>query len=338
MSTANNLPINQKWLLKRHPDGLVKPEDFELVEEPARIPGNGEVLVRTEYISIDAFIRTSLNKQEGFHMAVPLGGLVTALAVGRVIESSAPGLTAGDAVSGPLGAQTYGTFPAAMLQKVDDRLPISTYLGALGLTTGLTAYFGILDVGQVKAGETVLISGAAGAVGSIAGQIAKIKGARVIGIAGGPEKARFLTETLGFDAAIDYRNEDVGARIKELAPEGLDVFFDNVGGEILEAAIANIRTRGRVAICGAISQYNDQQHVKGPSTYLKLAENYARMEGFTVLHFTERFAQAGADLAGWLASGQLKMNEHIEPGIESFPSALQKLFTGGHMGKMLVKP
>lgn len=338
MPTADNLPVNRKWLLKRHPEGLVTPEDFELVQEPARIPGNGEVLVKTEYISIDAFIRTSLNKQEGFHMAVPLGGLVTALAVGRVLESSAPGLSAGDAVSGPLGAQTYGTFPAAMLQKVDDRLPLSTYLGALGLTTGLTAYFGILNVGQVKSGETVLVSGAAGAVGSIAGQIAKIKGARVIGIAGGPEKAGFLTQTLGFDAAIDYQNEDVATRIKELAPEGVDVFFDNVGGEILEAAIDNIRTRGRVAICGAISQYNDQSRVKGPSTYLKLAEQYARMEGFTVLHFAESFGQAGADLAAWLASGQIKMSEHVEVGIDSFPTALQKLFTGGHMGKMLVKP
>lgn len=338
MSTATNRPINRKVLLKQHPDGLVMPTDFDIVDEPAREPGDGEALVKTEFISIDAFIRTALNKQEGFHMGVPIGETVHALGVGRVVESHAEGLVAGDAVSGPLGAQTYGTFPAAALQKVDDALPLSTYLGALGLTTGLTAYFGMLHVGAVQEGETVLVSGAAGGVGSIAGQLAKIKGAKVIGIAGGPEKVKFLTETLGFDAAIDYKNEDVDARIKELAPDGIDVFFDNVGGEILEAAIANIATCGRVAICGAISQYNDQQNVKGPSTYLKLAENYARMEGFTVLHFAEHYPEAAAELAAWVASGQLKMPEHVEEGIDSFPTALQKLFTGGHMGKMLVQP
>jgi len=337
MSTATNRPLNRKIVLLRHPDGMVAPEDFSLVEEPARAPGAGEVTVATDTISIDAFIRTSLNEQEGFHMAVGLGETVHALGVGRVLESNAPGWSEGDAVSGPLGAQTVATLPTAMLQKVDDSLPLSTYLGALGLTTGLTAYFGICHVGQVKEGETVLVSAAAGAVGSIVGQIAKIKGARVIGIAGGPDKVRYLTETLGLDAGIDYKGDDVAARLKELAPNGIDVFFDNVGGEILDIALDNIRERGRVVICGAISQYNDQQHVRGPSLYLRLAERYARMEGFTVLHFMEQFPEAFAQLSQWLGEGRLKMPEHVEHGIEAFPETLIKMFKGGHMGKLLLK-
>ena len=193
-------------------------------------------------------------------------------------------------------------------------------------------------VGEVKQGETVLVSGAGGAVGSIAAQIAKNFGARVIGVAGGPDKKAFLTETLGLDAAIDYKNENPAARLKELAPDGIDVFFDNVGGEILDVALDNIRERGRVVICGAISQYNDQQNVRGPSLYLRLAERYARMEGFTVMHFTQHYGEAYAELGQWLAEGKLKMPEQIEHGIDNFPTALRTLFEGGNTGKMLVRP
>jgi NADPH-dependent curcumin reductase CurA len=244
----------------------------------------------------------------------------------------------GDAVSGPLLAQTYATLTTAMLQKVDPAVPLSAYLGVFGLTTGLTAYFGIKDVGAVQPGDTVLVSGAAGAVGCMVGQIAKILGARVIGLAGGPEKVAFLTSELGFDAAIDYKGEDVAARLKVLAPDGVDVFFDNVGGELLDIALDNIRERGRVVICGAISQYNDQQHVRGPSLYLRLAERYARMEGFTVMHFAARYGEAFAQLGQWAAEGRLKMPEQVEHGIDAFPDALRKLFLGGNTGKMLVKP
>ena len=335
---ATNRPINRKVVLASHVTGLVGPEHFRIEEEPARAPGEGQVLVETDSISIDAFIRTSLNDQEGLHTQVPVGGTVIALGVGRVIESNAEGWSVGDAVTGPLCAQTHATLPIAMLQKVDGSIPLSTYLGALGLTTGVTAYFGIREVGQVKPGETVLVSGAAGAVGSIVGQIAKILGAQVIGLAGGPDKVAYLTGTLGLDAGIDYKGEDVAARLKQLAPEGIDVFFDNVGGEILDIALDNIRERGRVVICGAISQYNDQQHVRGPSLYLRLAERYARMEGFTVMHFTPQFPEAYAQLGQWLAEGKLKMPEQIEHGIDSFPGALRKLFQGGNTGKMLVKP
>ena len=339
MSTQTNRPINRKVVLASHPDGMVEPTDFRIEEEEGRAPGDGEVLVKTEAISIDAFIRTSLNEDEGFHMAVPLGGVVTALAVGYVVESNTDALQAGDAVFGPLGAQTYGTFPGGMLQKVDDKeVPITAHLGALGLTTGLTAYTGMVGVGEVKEGDVVLVSGAAGAVGTMASQIAKLKGAKVIGVAGGPEKMKFLTETLGLDGGIDYKNDDLDARLKELAPDGIDVFFDNVGGEILEVAIANIRERGRVVICGAISQYNDHQNVHGPSTYLKLAERYAKMEGFTVMHLMHMFPQATEELTAWLKSGELKTPEYIEEGIDSFPTALKTMFSGGNMGKFLIKP
>ncbi len=338
MPTATNRPLNRKVVLVDYVKDMVGPEHFRIEEESAREPNEGEVLVKVDSISIDAFIRTSLNDVEGLHQQVPIGGTIVALGVGRVIESNAPGFAVGDAVSGPLLAQTYATMPAAMMQKIDEALPLSTYLGALGLTTGLTAYVGIRYVGNVKAGETVLVSAAAGAVGCIAAQIAKILGAKVIGLAGGPEKVAFLTDTLGLDVGIDYKNEDVDARLKVLAPEGIDVFFDNVGGELLDTALDNIRERGRVVICGAISQYNDHQHVRGPSLYLRLAERYARMEGFTVMHFTQQYGEAHAQLVQWLTEGKLRMPEQVEHGIDGFPAALRKLFEGGNTGKMLVKP
>ncbi len=338
MSAATNRPTNRKVVLVKHVTGMVGPEHFRLENEPAREPGDGELLIKTDTLSIDAFIRTSLNDEEGLHTQVPVGGTIVALGVGHVVESHAPGFAPGDMVSGPLCAQTYATMPAAMFQKVDASLPPATYLGALGLTTGLTAFFGIRDVGQVKPGDTVLVSAAAGAVGCMAVQIAKNLGAKVIGLAGGPAKAAFLVETLGLDGAIDYKGEDVDARLKALAPDGLDVFFDHVGGELLDIALDNIRERGRVVICGAVSQYNDQKHVRGPSLYLRLAERYARMEGFTVMHFAAQYGEAFAQLAAWLAEGKLTMPEQVNEGIDSFPSALRQLFEGGNTGKMLVRP
>ena len=338
MSAATNRPINRKVVLTQFVTGMVGPEHFRIEEEMARAPEAGELLIKADTLSIDAFIRTSLNAVEGLHTQVPVGAAIVALGVGRVIESNAPGFEVGDAVTGPLMAQTYATMPAAMMQKIDDALPLSTYLGALGLTTGLTAYAGICYVGEVKAGETVLVSAAAGAVGSIAAQVAKNLGARVIGLAGGPAKCAFLTEVLGLDGAIDYKNEDVAARLKALAPDGIDVFFDNVGGELLDIALDNIRERGRVVICGAISQYNDHEHVRGPSLYLRLAERYARMEGFTVMHFTARLGEAQTQLVQWLNAGKLKMPEQVVHGIDAFPAALRTLFEGGNTGKMLVKP
>ncbi|NJN50761.1 MAG: NADP-dependent oxidoreductase, partial [Gammaproteobacteria bacterium] len=229
--------------------------------------------------------------------------------------------------------------PGAMYQKMTRRSrPPPTYLGVLGLTTGLTAYVGLLEVINVNQGDTVVVSGAAGAVGSVACQLARIAGARVIGIAGGADKTRYLTDTIGADAAIDYKNEDVGARLTELAPKGVDVFFDNVGGELLDTVLDRIATGARVSICGAISQYQHLDDVRGPKLYLRLAERNARMCGFTVDHYASKFGEASVRLAGWMNEGKLKLPEHVEPGIDRFPGALIKLFTGGHKGKMLVTP
>jgi NADPH-dependent curcumin reductase CurA len=261
--------------------------------------------------------------------------------VGRVVESHAPELVPGDAVRGLLLAQSLATLPAQALEKVDaDRAPLTAYLGVLGHTSGVTAYVGVCDVGDVKPGENFVVSGAAGGVGAIAGQIARIDGARVIGIAGGPRKLEHLVKDLGFHAAIDYKNEDVGARLRELVPEGIDVFFDNVGGEILDVALDQIRTGARVVICGAISQYHGDisRGVRGPSLYLRLAERNARMQGFAINNCPDRVEQAQRDLAGWLARGDIQLHEHIEHGLERFGEVLRMLLTGGHMGKLLLAP
>jgi NADPH-dependent curcumin reductase CurA len=324
--------------LKSRPNGLPKKEDFALEEVELLPLGEDQVTVAVKFLSIDAFIRTTL-EEGGIHATIPIGAPAVALGVGEVIDSTSDTLAVGDWVNGPMMAQTHAQMPAAMFQKIDTNIaPASAYLGALGLTTGLTAYFGLLEVVHVDEGDTVVVSGAAGAVGSIACQLAKIHGAKVIGIAGGPEKSRFLTETLGTDAAIDYKNEDVGARLDELTPDGVDVYFDNVGGELLDVLLDRLRTGGRVSICGAISQYDDLSDVRGPKLYLRLAERNAMMAGFTVDHYADRFGEAIPKLAGWLAEGKLVMPEHVVEGIENFPDALITLLTGGHMGKMLVVP
>jgi hypothetical protein len=240
---------------------------------------------------------------------------------------------------GPLGTQTVATLPAALLQAVDaQRAPITAYLGALGKMAGLTAYFGIREVGHVKRGDTVVVSAAAGAVGALAGQIARLDGGRVIGIAGGPDKCRALTEALGFDAAIDYKGEDVDARLRTLAPDGIDVYFDNVGGPLLDVVLDQIRERARVVICGAISQYQGDMSkgVRGPSLYLRLAERNARMEGYAVNHFMPQFREAEHQLAEWLGAGRLKLPEQVESGLENFGATLRMLFEGGNTGKLLL--
>jgi NADPH-dependent curcumin reductase CurA len=332
------MTVCKRITLKSRPDGLPKPGDFVLEEVPLLPLGEDQVTIAVKYLSVDAFIRTTL-EEGGIHATTPLGAPVVALGVGEVIDSTSPTLEIGDWVSGPMMAQTHAQMPAAMFQKIDTALaPPSAYLGALGMTTGLTAYFGLLKVVHVDRGDTVVVSGAAGAVGSIACQLAKIHGARVIGIAGGREKCEFLTGTIGAHAAIDYKGEEVGERLDELAPDGVDVYFDNVGGEMLDTLLDRLRTGGRVCICGAISQYDDLSDVRGPKLYLRLAERNAMMAGFTVDHFSDQFSEAIPELAGWLASGELTMPEHIVEGVEHFPEALITLLTGGHMGKMLVVP
>jgi NADPH-dependent curcumin reductase CurA len=329
---------NRRVILAKRPAGTPDDSCFSVDEQPVGELDAGEVLVEVDHLSIDPFIRTSLN-EDSYHTPVAVGGTITALGVGRVIESRSPGLEPGDGVFGPLGIQTICQLPGGILKKVDEkRAPLTAYLGALGLTSGMTSYFGVREVGAVAPGDTVVVSGAAGAVGSLAGQIARIEGGRVIGIAGGPQKVDYVERELGLDACIDYKKEDVGSRLRELAPDGVDVYFDNVGGELLDVVLDQIRERARVVICGAISQYQNMGAVRGPSLYLRLAERHARMEGFAVTHFGAQFGEAEEQLASWLEQGKLALREHIEYGVEKFPVALRMLFDGGHIGKLLLCP
>jgi NADPH-dependent curcumin reductase CurA len=331
---------NRKLVLAARPRGVPGPGDFRIEEEPLAALGEGQVRVAVSHLSIDAFIRTSL-EPTSFHASIPIGGTVMALGVGRVRESRFDALPPGAGVFGPLGTQTVATLPGAMLTAVDEkRAPLTASLGVLGLTTGLTAYVGVCQVGAVESGDCFLVSAAAGAVGSVAGQIARQRGARVIGIAGGTEKGRHLVEQLGFDAAIDYKGEDVAERLRALAPDGVDVYFDNVGGELLDVVLDQIRPGARVVICGAISQYSGDmsEGVRGPKLYLRLAERRARMEGFAVNHYPELFPEAEEALSGWLADGSIRLPEHVEHGLERFGATLAMLFDGSHVGKLLLAP
>ena len=329
---------NRKVIFKAYPDGKPTPDCFEMQEETIGEPGPDHLLIANEHLSIDAWITTTLRSGEGHHMATPLGSPVIALGIGRVVASGSDDFKQGDAVFGPLMAQTHMHAPAAMFTKVDDsEVPASSHLGALGLTTGLTAHVGLVAVGELQPTDTVVISAAAGSVGSFACEVARLRGARVIGIAGGPDKVRYLEDELGIAAGIDYKNEDVGARLTELAPDGIDLFFDNVGGEQLDLVLDRIAPRARVVICGAISQYPITDDVYGPKLYLRLAERNASMRGFTVDAWPEHHPEAIAEMTAWLKAGQLNVREHVVEGIENFPDALDMLFTG-HIGKLLVRP
>jgi len=330
--------VNRKVVLVKRPSGIPDASCFRVDEEALAPLEAGQVRIDVSHLSIDAFIRTTL-EEVAYHTPVPIGGTVTALGVGRVRESRSGRFESGEAVMAPLGAQTIATLPEVMVQPIDEkRAPMTASLGVLGMTTGLTAYFGIRSVGHVQPGETVVVSAAAGAVGSLAGQIARLDGARVIGIAGGSQKCDHLTRELGFDEAIDYKGEDVEERLRETAPEGIDVYFDNVGGALLDTVLDQIRERARVVICGAISQYQGDMSrgVRGPSLYLRLAERHARMEGFAVNHFRADFGEAESQLAKWLAEGSLKLPEQVEHGIENFGATLRMLFEGGNTGKLLL--
>jgi len=270
-------------------------------------------------------------------MQVGIGETIRAGGVGRIIESTADDWEVGQAVIGGLGAQTVSTLPASEIRRVDDTLgPLSLHLGVLGGSTGVTAWIGVREVAKPGPGDDFVVSAAAGAVGSIAGQIAKRDGARVIGIAGGAHKTTHLVETLGFDAAIDYKNDDVNAKLRELCPDGVTVFYDNVGGPILDAVLDNLAMRARVVICGALSQYDDMDNVTGPSMYLRLAERQSCMEGFAYFHFPQSFRPATEELAEWVADGSIVLPETVLEGIDRYPEALQFMFEGGNTGKLLV--
>ena len=329
---------NRQIRLAARPQGECKPEDWEHADAPIEAPGDGQFAGRTLAISLDPAMRGWLDDRPSYLPPVGLGEVMRAGSVLEVTESKHPKYAPGDHVVGVFGAQTHAVSDGRGAMKVDLGVaPASTYLGALGMP-GMTAYFGLLDIGALQEGETVVISGAAGAVGTVAGQIAKVKGCRVIGIAGGPEKCAMLVDELGFDAAIDYRAENVKRALRQHAPDGIDVYFDNVGGDILDAALANLALHARVVICGAVSQYNNAAKVQGPSNYLALLVRRARMEGFVVFDFASRYREAAQEIAGWIATGRLKTKEHIVRGtIDDFPETLQMLFRGENVGKLVLE-
>lgn len=327
---------SRQWLLDTRPKGQPVPGNFRFVETELAPLEDGQVLVKNRFVSLDPAMRGWMSDAPSYVPPVELGAVMRALTAGTVLESTAEGFAEGDAVTGTLGVQSHGIANADDLRRVDTGIaPLERYLGVLGMT-GMTAYFGLLDTGEPKAGDTVLVSAAAGAVGSVVAQIAKIEGCRVIGIAGGPDKCRYLTDELGLDAAIDYRGEDVGERIAALAPDGIDVYFDNVGGEMLDAALANLAMRARVVICGAISQYNNTGPVRGPSNYLALLRKRARMEGILVSDNAARFEEAARRMAGWIGEGRLQGREHVVPGLDEFPDTFMMLFEGENDGKLMI--
>jgi NADPH-dependent curcumin reductase CurA len=329
---------NRRVVLAERPSGMVDEQTtrMELGEVPT--PGEGEALARVRYISIDPTIRTWMDDAPGYLPPIAIDEVVRSGGVAEVVESNAEQFKPGDMLFGFTGWQEYVlASEAGGYQGLPDGVPPTLALSLFGVT-GMTAYFGLLDVGRVKEGDVVVVSGAAGATGSTVGQIAKIKGAaKVIGIAGGPEKCGWIAEELGFDETIDYKSEDVAARLRQAAPEGIDLYFDNVGGEILDACLAQLALRGRIVLCGAISGYNDRGAAKGPANYANLIIKRGRMEGFLILDYLDRFPAAQAEMAGWLAEGKIKSSEHIVEGLENAPEALNLLFTGGNTGKVIVK-
>ncbi len=293
--------------------------------------------MRVQYISLDPAMRGWMNEGKSYVPPVGIGEVMRAGAVGEVVASNHAKFPLGSHVVGMFGVQEYALSNGKGVNLVDPKAaPLPLYLGALGMT-GITAYFGLLDVGALKEGETVVVSAAAGAVGSLVGQIAKIKGCRVIGIAGGAEKCRRIIDEFGFDGAIDYKHDDLHAAIKQHCPKGIDVYFDNVGGEILEAALARLALHARVVICGAISQYNSTTGVKGPANYMALLVVRARMEGFVVFDYASRYGEALRDLSTWMMQGKLKSREDVVSGFADFPEILLKLFSGENTGKLVLK-
>lgn len=334
------MTANRQWVLAKRPHGMVTQDNFEYREVPVPEPGDGEVLLRNLYLSFDPTQRGWMEDRESYLPPVQIGEVMRAGSVAQVVSSRHPDFSDGDLVQTTGGWQDYlvaapGTGIMG-LSRLPDGVPPTLALSVLGVT-GLTAYWGLLDLGEPQPGQTVLVSGAAGATGSVAGQIARINGCRVVGIAGGPEKCRWLTDVAGFDAVIDYKAENVDRRIGELCPDRVDVFFDNVGGNILEAALNHINMHARVVLCGGISGYNATEPVPGPANLMNLVIMRARMEGFIVIDYMDRSAQAVADLVAWMEQGLLKHQEDVQEGFANIPDTLNRLFTGRNLGKQLLK-
>jgi NADPH-dependent curcumin reductase CurA len=329
--------VNTQCRLAARPVGLPKASDWDYVEEPAPEPGEGQVRVQVEYISVDPAMRSWMNAGRSYVPPVEIGEVMRAAGIGRVTDSRHPDHDVGDHVYGVFGVQRYAVSDGSALTRVDTSLaPAPVHLGALGIS-GLTAYFGLLDVGRPEPGQTVVVSGAAGSVGSIAGQIARIKGCRAVGIAGGPDKCSWLVDELGFDAAVDYKAGDLRAQLREHTPDRIDVFFDNVGGDALEAALQRLARGARVVISGAVSQYNATEAPRGPSNYMQLLVQRASMTGFVIFDYLDRFPEGAIQLAKWLRAGELQSREDVVQGdIDQFPDTLLRLFEGGNTGKLVL--
>ncbi len=314
---------------------MVEESDFELHSEPVPTPGPGQVLVRNRWLAFEPAMRGWMEDRPSYLPPVGIGEVMRGMAVGEVAASNLEGYAAGDLVSGMTGWQEWALGDAG-LRKLPPGTDPRLALSVLGIT-GLTAWFGLLEVGRLKAGDVVVVSGAAGATGSVAGQIAKRKGCRVVGIAGGARKCAWLTDKAHFDAAIDYKSEDVGARLSELCPDGIDVFFDNVGGETLDAVLARIARGARIVICGSISRYSLEEPPPGPSHYFNLVAQRGRMEGFVVIDFLPRSAEATKELAAWVADGSIAWEADVQQGFENAPKTLRRLYTGDNFGKQLLE-
>jgi len=330
---------NRRIVLAERPSGMLDAHNVRMEQTDVPVPGEGEALARVRYLSIDPTIRTWMDDAPGYLPPIAIDEVVRAGGIAEVLESNSSRYKKGDLLFGMTGWQDYviADEGARALQALPPGVSPTAALSVFGVT-GMTAYFGLLDVGRVQEGDVVVVSGAAGATGSTVGQIAKIKNAgKVIGIAGGPEKCAWIVRELGFDAAIDYKSEDVAARLREEAPDGIDLYFDNVGGEILDACLGQLALRGRVVLCGAISGYNSDGRAVGPANYLSLLIRRGRMEGFIILDYLQRFPEGQAEMAGWLAAGKIKSAEHIVDGLEHSLDALNLLFTGGNTGKVIVR-
>ncbi len=330
--------LNAQWRLAARPVGLPKASDWEWVQQPAPEPHAGEFRVKLEYLSLDPAMRGWMNEGRSYVPPVGIGEVMRAGGIGRVDASRHPNFAVGELVSGLFGVQRYAVSDGRGVARIDTSLaPPPVHLGVLGMT-GLTAYFGLLDVGRPEPGQTVVVSGAAGAVGSVAGQIARIKGCRAVGIAGGPEKCAWLVDELGFDAAIDHKCGEVRAELRRHTPDGVDVYFDNVGGETLDEVLRCLARGARVVICGAISQYNAEHPPRGPVNYLQLLVARASMTGFLVFDFAERYAEGIAQLSEWRRGGQLHSREDIvHGGLDQFHEVFLRLFRGENTGKLVLQ-
>ena len=336
-----NPTVNQQYRLAARPVGMPKPQDWAFDSAPVPQLADGEILVKVQYLSLDPAMRGWMNEGKSYIRPVAIGEVMRAGGAGIVIASRSTKFEVGDTVCGGTGVQQYWAGPAddrtAAFYKVDPAAaPLPKYLNALGMP-GMTAYFGLLEVGQPKAGETVVVSGAAGAVGQTVGQVAKHKGCRVVGIAGGKDKCDFVVNELGFDACIDYKNDSLKDGLKTHCPAGVDIYFDNVGGEILDTVLTRINLKARIIICGAISQYNNTTPVKGPANYLSLLVNRARMEGIVVFDYADRYQTGVKQMAQWMREGTFKTREDIVQGLEKFPEALLMLFDGKNFGKLILQ-